>query len=166
MKRREFLKLSVTPVALSLATVGCGIEESSKLSLTERFRRLDLKEIWAYYVPLSRYDGLLDDYQGRHELDRKVILSEVQKRTQRINGARTDGTKNRASFTIEALESSEEFIRVKFWHDDSLEHERGHTLYFFKRHIETLESGEKLFVATGMTQNHFHIAMVEPKTLA
>ena len=162
MLRRDFIRSTSVQACslLGLGVIGCGRLEDS--TLVSRLNMIKIQEIWSYYAPFSSYDGIVEEFQGRNSLDRRVIYEDLIKKTNRVNGKKSDGTDNRAHLDIEALEgSNEDYLRVKFWHDDNGS-DKGHTLYIFKRHLEILEAGEKLFVATGMHANHFHIVMIEP----
>lgn len=151
MKRRDFLGALITSALLNPKAWSLdGWEEKD-------FRAL---KIWSYYVPLQTYDGILDKIEGMNPLDRKVILAEVMKKTNRIDGKETDGTKNTASFEIDELHKAPEFVRVKFWHDDN-GGATGHTLHIFRRYLEDLEAGKNVFVATGTFQGHFHVTRIQ-----
>lgn len=159
MKRRAFLKLAAL-FTVSFSGLG-SLLFSRKASGSESLEAQSLR-IWSYYVPLTSYGGILDD-GGEHALDRKAVFSELIKKTNRISGRRTDGTSNPSSFQIEDLQHADQYLRVHFWHDDNGTKRRsGHSLYVFKRYLEDLENGEKVFVATGMYQGHCHIVMIEP----
>lgn len=154
MKRRVFLKSLLLPALSFVGLRSWGVEEY-EFQDESKFR------IWSYYVPLTSYSGILETAEGMNKLDRTVIFEKVIKVTNRISGKETDGTKNPASFSLEELQNATDYLRVKFWHDDQGEFRpSGHDLYIFKRHLEDLESGKKLFIATGMTQGHFHVVMI------
>lgn len=155
MKRRDFLGRlvgSFLTIPLLVPRKSWSFEDWEE----DDFRAL---KIWSYYVPLTSYDGIIDKIEGMNPLDRKVILAEVMKKTNRINGKETDGTKNSASFEIDQLHKAPEFVRVKFWHDDN--GASGHTLHIFRRYLEDLEAGKNVFVATGTFQGHFHVVRIQ-----
>jgi hypothetical protein len=171
MLRRHFLK--VLPVSafsfLALKLSGCGSEThptSDSSSLAARFAALGNLRIWSYYVPLTSYQGIIEEFEGRNSLDRKVIFEQLSRQTSRINGRESDGTANPATLNVDALQNSEEYLRVRFWHDDNgnKSEAAGHSLYVFKRYLTDLEAGKKVFVATGIYQGHFHVVMIEPAT--
>jgi hypothetical protein len=168
MRRRDFFKALSLPAFsfLGLKLAGCGrIPEASGsdgLALKERFDRLGSLRVWAYYVPLTSYDGIIEEFEGRNELDRKVLYDEVIKETSRINGRETDGTTN-TSLNVDEL--TEEYLRVHFWHDDNGGNRECHSLFVFKRYLTELEAGNKVFVATGIFQGHFHVVMIEPQSV-
>ena len=169
MIRREFFK-TIAKTFLGLMgfklMAACGQSESdvsntaSGLGLTELPETL---KIWSYYVPLSTYNGILEDFDGRHALDRCVLFDKVRAVTTRISGRRNDGTENRANIKVADLRAAEAPIRVQFWHDDTdTTGARGHTLHLFNRYLEKLDAGEKVYIATGMILDHFHVVMLDP----
>lgn len=169
MIRRDFFK-TIAKTLLGLfgfkLVAACGESESELSQTANGLGLAELPEtlkIWSYYAPLSTYNGILEDFEGRHALDRCVVFDKVRAVTNRITGRRNDGTENRAMIKVADLRAAEGPIRVRFWHDDTdATGAQGHTLHLFKRHLEKLDAGEKVYIATGMILNHFHIVMIDP----
>ena len=169
MIRRDFFK-TIAKTFLGLIGLrfmaACGQADVSSPQTSHGLGLTDLPEtvkIWSYYVPLTTYNGILDDFEGRHALDRRVLFDKVKNVTTRISGRRTDGTENRANIRIADLRAAEAPIRIQFWHDDTdTSGARGHTLHLFSRYLEQLDAGEKVYIATGMILDHFHIVMLDP----
>lgn len=164
MIRRDFLKTLAGPVVglLGLRLSGCGqaltsVPHAISEELPETLR------IWSYYVPLTSYTGIIEEFEGRDPRDRRILFDKVVRQTSRISGRRDDGTENRANIKVADLRSAADSVRIRFWHDDNdAVGQNGHSLYLFKRYLELLDAGEKVFVATGMIQGHFHIVMIDP----
>jgi len=169
MIRRDFFK-TIAKTFLGLfglkVAVACGEDSNEFSQTTSELGLTELPEtikIWSYYVPLTTYNGILDEFEGRHELDRRVLFDKVRTVTPRISGRRNDGTENRANIKVADLRAADGPIRVQFWHDDTdASGVRGHTLHLFSRYLEQLDAGEKVYVATGVILNHFHIVMLDP----
>lgn len=166
MIRRDFLRLLSTPFfgLIGVKLAGCGIQSNdSSISVTENEALPETLRIWSYYVPLTSYTGIIEDFEGRDPRDRRVLFERVRNQTTRISGRRDDGTENRANVRISDLSASENGLRIRFWHDDTdAAGQNGHTLHLFKRYLDILDSGEKVYVATGMIQGHFHVVMIDP----
>ena len=167
MLRRQFLKYVSMPAFgwLALKLVGCGAKDSASSLHGDGTTLPESLRIWSYYVPLTKYEGVIEDFEGRDPLDLKIDFAKVSQRTSRISGNRNDGTNNRAELVVGELRDAEtDYIRVPFWHDDEdPEGDAGHALHIFKRHLESLDAGEKLFIATGLhQQNHYHVVMIDP----
>jgi hypothetical protein len=164
MIRRDFLRLLSAPLfgMIGLRLSGCGIhvgnsDASETQDLPETLR------IWSYYVPLTSYNGVIEDFDGRNPLDRRVLFDKVRNQTSRISGRRDDGTENRANVKVADLRAAEGGLRIRFWHDDNdVSGQNGHTLHLFRRYLNLLDAGEKVYVATGMIQGHFHVVMIDP----
>lgn len=155
MRRRTFLKAIAFPLVFPRAWLSAG----EVRDLETRGLRL-----WSYYVPLTSYEGILDTIPDQHPWDCKVKFEEVIKKTNRISGKETDGTSNPASFELIDLDNADGFIRVRFWHDDNgTATSQAHSLFIFRRYLDDLLNGQKVFVATGMFQGHFHVVMIQPK---
>lgn len=166
MFRRDFLKSMTAPFfgLLGLKLVGCGRVLGAREGLSQVRDLPEVVKIWSYYVPLTSYDGIIEDFEGRDENDRRILVDQVTRRTNRISGRRDDGTENRVNLVVDDLRNSgEDFVRVHFWHDDNdSSGHSGHTLHLYKRYLDLLDAGEKIYVATGMIQGHFHIVMIDP----
>jgi hypothetical protein len=155
MNRRVFIK--------TLTVLGFLGINNVKADEDSDYEEYGTVRIWSYYVPLTSYSGIIENFEGKNPQDLKVIFNEVIKKTDRISGKETDGTKNQ-SFELSALQAAPESLRVHFWHDDNGKRvPSGHCLYIYKRYLEDLEKGNNVFVATGMYQGHFHVVMLQPK---
>lgn len=167
MFRRDFLRYLAAPFVslLGLKLVGCGAPAASsdlKASVSSDYLP-EVLRIWSYYVPMTSYSGILEEFEGRHPLDRRVFFDKVRAKTNRVSGRRDDGTENRANVRVDDLRNTTEPLRIRFWHDDTdASGQTGHTLNLFPRYLEMLDAGEKVFVATGTFQGHFHIVMIDP----
>jgi len=167
MQRREFVRLATLPIlgGFGLSIAGCGVGPAKNPALAMPMMRSNSLKIWSYYVPLTSYSGIMEEFDGRHEYDRKIIFDEVRRRTNRISGRRSDGTLNRADLDLDALRETDDMLRVAFWHDDQdSDGDTGHSLFVFPRYLADLDAGETVFLATGMYQSHFHVVMIEPAT--
>ena len=167
MLRRTLVKAAASApvVGMGMALTGCGTSAQHSSLLAQRVVQLpDELSLWSYYAPLLSYEGLFDEVENRHERDRLLDFEAVRRAQPRMTGRRGDGTLNRERLVVADLRDSEEdFVRVRFWHDDNSQTgDTGHTLFLFKRYLAKLEAGETLFVATGMIQSHFHVVMIEP----
>lgn len=165
MIRRDFFKVIAAPfiALLGLRLTGCGRPDQA-LSATDDNEVLpETIKIWSYYVPLTSYEGIIEEFEGRSQLDRRIIFDQVTRRTNRISGRRDDGTENRVNIKVSDLQAAAEFVRVHFWHDDvDGSGQRGHTLHLFKRYLDILDAGEKVYVGTGTIDGHFHVVMIDP----
>jgi hypothetical protein len=169
MIRRDFFK-TIAKTFLGFfglkLVAACGQDDVKSAQAASGLSLAELPEtvkIWSYYVPLSSYNGIIEEFEGRHALDRRVLFEKVSAVTTRISGRRNDGTENRANIKISDLRAAEGPIRVPFWHDDTdTTGARGHTLHLFSRYLQQLDAGEKVYIATGMILNHFHVVMLDP----
>jgi len=169
MIRRDFFK-SISKLFLGILGIklvsACGQDDASLSDTSNVLESTDLPEtlkIWSYYVPLTSYNGIIEDFEGRPELDRRVMFEKLRAVTTRISGRRDDGIENRAKIKIADLRAAEDSVRVQFWHDDTdASGLNGHTLHLFRRYLDQLDAGEKVYVATGTFLNHFHVVMLDP----